>query len=197
MMKYISDQIRRDSVEVGHGHCCRCFQFLWFSQELGSRSSEDLSHKITYKPPSGPQTAPAKRKFHPQHSGRLRRPDCESDSVSTPRNMQQRRCPPAETPPPPPPPPAPPRPPKSPQILRKASGLLRSQSVPGRPTEHLRPCLLTSNRDPSLPRGLRSRSQTPSKVTFKADVKPREVHSLEWVDFKTNGNSYLMKYKLF
>ena len=28
MMKYISDQIRRDSVEVGHGHCCRCFQFL-------------------------------------------------------------------------------------------------------------------------------------------------------------------------
>ena len=148
---------------------------------------------MTCKPPSGSRTLPVQRKVYPSSSGRLRR-HRESDSGlrTEPLNSaQQRRSHSREhgrgilTEEPPPA-----LPPKSPQILRKASSSLsRSQSMPSRdPPAHLRPFRPLKPSGEREPAG-RSRSQTPSKVTFQAEIKSEEKPSFEWVDFKTDGIS--------
>ena len=137
------------------------------------------------------------RKVYPSASARQRRPrDSDSGLLTEPlssaqqrrndsREHRERNSPGLLTEDPPPA-----LPPKSPQILRKASSLSRSQSMPSRdPPGHLRPFGRLKSSEDREPTG-RSRSQTPSKVTFQAEVKLDQKPSFEWVDFKTDGISF-------
>ena len=145
--------------------------------------------RLTCKPPPGCRTLPAQRKVYPSGPGRLRRPrDSESlNSAQPSRNPSredERKYPviPTEDLPPA-------LPPKSPQILRKASSLSRSQSMPSRgsPAQLRPPGLLKPSGETETT--VRSRSQTPCKVTFQAEIKSEEKPSFEWVDFKSDGIS--------
>ena len=186
MLKYISDQIRRDSEEVRQNYWNILVLTSYWWQESSYQSSHQSSHqsspgpsllspggRLTGKPPPGARTLPVRRKVF--SSSKLERPRDSVPLLENGRNPA--RIPPEDLPPA--------LPPKSPQMLRKVSSLSRSQSMPSRnPPGLLRP---SGALEPDVKS--RSRSQTPSKVTFQADRNPEEKHSFDWVDFKTNGIS--------